>query len=154
MFLVLLFSRTSGQTPANVIPDCAFYKLDGSRFSTRQIPEGKPSLFSFFDVTCPHCRIAIGYLSDHFQELSGISVFLVSLDGRDQVMRFMKKYGPELLNRKNVTILQDVNREFIPRFQPLKYPSVFLYDKFKSLVVYEKDEKKINKVFSRLKGLK
>ena len=154
MFLVLLISRTSGQTPANVIPDCAFYKLDGSRFSTRQIPEGRPSFFSFFDVTCSHCRIAIGYLSHHSQELSGISVFLVSLDGRDQVMRFMKVHGPELLKRTNVTILQDLNKEFIPRFQPLKYPSVFLYDKFKRLVVYEKDEKRMSKLLEQLKGLK
>lgn len=154
MFLVLLISRTSGQTPAKVIPDCTFYNLDGSRFLTSHIHRGKPSLFSFFDVTCSHCRIAIGYLSEHSQELNGISVFLVSLDGRDQVMRFMKVYGPELLKRTNVTILQDLNKEFIPRFQPLKYPSVFLYDKFKRLVVYEKDEKRMSKLLEQLKGLK
>ena len=62
-------------------------------------------------------------------------------------------YGKPFLNKENVIVLQDVLYEFIPKFQPVKYPSVFLYDKNKKLVLYEKDDKKMLNVLKKLKAL-
>ena len=142
------------QTPAPIIPDFTFFKLDGSSFSTRQMPQGKASLFSFFDVTCSHCQTTMQTLSKHHTQLKHLSVYLVSLDRKDAILNFLKKYGPQFLSKSNVTILQDLNYEFIPKFQPIKYPSVFLYNKNRRLVAYEKDEKNMLKLVSRVGKLK
>jgi hypothetical protein len=156
--LVLLFGfsvgYTQAQTPATTIPNFTFFKLDGTPFSTKQIPSHKASLFSFFDVTCSHCQLTMRTLSKHYSELKGISVFLVSLDRKDAILKFMKTYGPGFLNKPNVIILQDLNYEFIPKFQPVKYPSVFLYNKHKKLEVYERDEKKMLQVITKAGRLK
>ena len=148
--LLMFFAQlTLAQTPAATIPDFTFFKLDGSSFSTRQMPRGKASLFSFFDVTCTHCQTTMQTLSKHHTELRQLSVYLVSLDRKDAILKFLKKYGPQFLNKSNVTILQDLNYEFIPKFQPVKYPSVFLYNKNRRLEAYEKDEKNMLKLVSR-----
>ena len=148
--LLAFCTKTSwAQTPASAIPDFTFFKLDGSRYSVRQMPRGKASLFSFFDVTCSHCQTTMQTLSKHHTELRHLSVYLVSLDRKDAILKFLKKYGPQFLNKSNVTILQDLNYEFIPKFQPIKYPSVFLYNKNRRLEAYEKDEKNMLKLVSR-----
>jgi len=154
VLLVFCVQLTFAQNPASTVPDFTFFKLDGSSFSTRQMPRGKASLFSFFDVTCTHCQTTMQTLSKHHTQLKHLSVYLVSLDRKDAILNFLKKYGPQFLNKSNVTVLQDLNYEFIPKFQPIKYPSVFLYNKNRRLEAYEKDEKKMLKLISRVGKLK
>jgi hypothetical protein len=154
MLFVLYFSKpATGQTPAQKVPDFTLFKLDGTPFTRKQMPLGKASLFSFFDATCSHCRVTMQSLSKRYSELKGISIFLVTLDRKDALIKFINTYGPAFLNKNNVTILQDLNYEFIPKFQPVKYPSVFLYNKNKTLELYEKDDLKMSKIFSRIKSL-
>ena len=156
--LVVLFGFCIGnaqaQTPASTVPDFTLFKLDGSSFTKRQMPRGKASLFSFFDVTCSHCQTTMQTLSKHHTELKHLSVYLVSLDRKDAILKFLKKHGPQFLNKSNVTVLQDLNYEFIPKFQPIKYPSVFLYNKNQRLEAYEKDEKNMLKLVSKVGKLK
>lgn len=152
--IICITKSVMSQTPASVVPDFTFFKLDGTPFLTKQIPSGKPSLFSFFDVTCSHCKVTMRLLSKHYPELKGISVFLITLDRKDAIIKFMNSYGPAFLNKKNVLILQDLKYEFIPKFQPLKYPSVFLYNRYKKLEMYEQDEKKMLKVIAKVKSIK
>lgn len=115
---------------------------------------GKSSVFSFFDVTCSHCQTTMKFLAANYTDLKRASVYLVTLDRKDAVLKFISTYGKTLLNKDNVVILQDVNYEFIPKFQPIKYPSVFLYDKSNKLVIYERDEKKMGDVLKKLKALR
>ncbi len=154
--LVLLLNVSkivNAQTPSPTVPDFTFFKLDGTPFSSKQMLPNTPSLFSFFDITCTHCQATMKLLSSHYSDLKGASVYLVTLDRKDGVLNFMNVYGRPFLNKENVIILQDLNYEFIPRFQPVKYPSVFLYDKNRKLVIYEKDDKKMPAVLKKLKVL-
>ena len=153
-FFICISGSLKAQTPAAVIPDFTFFTLDGVPYSSKSIPGGKPILFSFFDVTCPHCQTTMKTFAAHSAELKGISVFLVTLDGKDAVNNFMNTYGSGLSGLRNLVILEDVNHEFIPKFQPTKYPSVFLYNKNKKLEVYENDEKRVINVLDKIKTLK
>jgi len=92
-------------------------------------------------------------LSSHYNDLKNAAIYLVTLDRKDAVLTFLNNYGKPFLNKENVIVLQDVNYEFIPKFQPIKYPSVFLYDKNRKLIVYQKDEKKMLDVVKKLKTL-
>ena len=154
LLLLLYVSKpVIAQTPSPVVPDFTFFKLDGTPFSSKQMVSGKPSVFSFFDVTCTHCQATMKTLSSHYNDLKNAAVYLVTLDRKDAVLTFLNNYGKPFLNKENVIVLQDVNYEFIPKFQPIKYPSVFLYDKNKKLVVYQKEEKKMLDVVKKLKTL-
>jgi hypothetical protein len=154
LFLLYVSKPVNAQTPSPIVPDFTFYKLDGTPFSTKQMIAGKASVFSFFDVTCSHCQTTMRFLAANYTDLKRASVYLVTLDRKDAVLKFISTYGKTLLNKDNVVILQDVNYEFIPKFQPIKYPSVFLYDKSNKLVIYERDEKKMGDVLKKLKALR
>jgi len=152
--LLLFFGAGAGaQSPAREIPDFTFFTVDGNPFFSKQIPKDRASLFSFFDVTCTHCKTTMKTLGDRYADLRNVSVYLVTLDGRKEALDFVKKYGPQLINKKNVTILNDLNKEFLPKFQPQQYPSVYVYNRYRRLELYEKDERKIPYIFEKIKGL-
>ena len=49
----------------------------------------------------------------------------------------METYGSKLKGQKNVTILQDKLQQFITKFNPVRYPSMFIYSPEKKLLDYE-----------------
>ena len=151
--LLFLGVNTSAQTPAREIPDFTFFTVEGNPFFSKQIPKDRPSVFSFFDVTCTHCKTTMKTLGDRYADLQNVSLYLVTLDGRKEALDFVKRYAPQLVNKKNVTILIDLNKEFLPKFQPQQYPSVYVYNKYRRLELYEKDERKIPLIFEKIKGL-
>lgn len=152
---LLLFIGVSinAQTPAKEIPEFTFFSVEGNPFFSRQIPKDRPSVFSFFDVTCSHCKSTMILFGDRYADLQKVSLYLVTLDGKKEAIEFVTTHAPQLLNKKNVTILIDLNKEFLPKFQPQQYPSVYVYNKYRRLEHYEKDEKKIPLVFEKIKGL-
>lgn len=141
------------QTPAREIPDFTFFTAEGNPFFSKQIPKDRPSVFSLFDVTCTHCKTTMKTLGERYADLQHVSLYLVTLDGRKEALDFVKKYAPQLVAKKNVTILIDLNKEFLPKFQPQQYPSVYVYNKYRRLELYEKDERKIPLIFDKLKSL-
>lgn len=153
LIIISLPSLVSAQTPAREIPDFTFFTVEGNPFYSRQIPKDRGSVFSFFDVTCTHCQSTMKTLGSRYADLQRVSFYLVTLDGRKEAQDFVKKYAPQLLNKKNVTILIDLNKEFLPKFQPQQYPSVYVYNKYRRLELYEKDERKVVQIFDKIKGL-
>lgn len=151
--LSLTSESINAQTPAKEIPDFTFFSVEGNPFFSRQIPKDRPSVFSFFDVTCSHCKSTMKKFGDRYTDLQNVSLYLVTLDGKKEAIDFVKTHAPQLLNKKNVKILLDLNQEFMPKFQPQQYPSVYVYNKYRRLEHYEKDEKKIPLIFEKIKGL-
>ena len=137
IFCLLASSGVMAQTPAQTVPAFEFYKFDKSLFTNKDLPANKPLFFFFFDCTCDHCQQAMKYLNQHFNDFKKTGVYLISLDTQQAMVTFLNKYAPDVINQKNVTVLQDTKTEFIARFKPRKYPSLFLYDSNRKLLVYE-----------------
>lgn len=146
-FLTLLSFETDAQTPAQTIPAFTFYKFDKTPFTNANVTNGKQVLFIFFDVTCDHCQHTISTLSKRINECSKISIYLISLEDKTAITNFFNLYGKNLLNQKNVTILQDTKNQFITQFSPRKYPSVFLYSAQKKLLLYDDEDQYLEKFF-------
>jgi thiol-disulfide isomerase/thioredoxin len=136
-------AKVSAQTPAATIPDFKFFKSDKSSFTQQQLEKGKMIFFVFFDTECEHCQHAIGYINQHFKEFSKAAVYLITLDAPEKVTPFMARYGNGLMNKKNVILLRDINNEFLPKFRPRKYPSLFLYSAQKKLLLYDDEEENL-----------
>ncbi len=144
----------NAQEPVRTIPSFKLFQLSGTPFTNQNIPSGKLSIFSFFDITCSHCQETMKLLAKEHPNLSHVYLYLVTMDRKDAVLKFMKTFAPNLLNKKNVTVLQDLNQEFIGKFYPRKYPSVFLFDKNKKLLIYQDEESKIINLISKAKAYK
>lgn len=144
----------NAQEPVRTIPSFKFFQLSGTPFTDKNIPLGKLSIFSFFDITCSHCQETMQLLNKERPNLSHVNLYLVTMDRKDGTLKFMNVFGANLLNKKNVTVLQDLNQEFIAKFYPRKYPAVFLFDKNKKLLMYQDEESKISSLINKAKSYK
>ncbi len=141
-FLIISFQATA-QTPATTLPEFSFSRLNKKTFSNKDLESGKMLFFVFFDTECDHCQHAIQYIGQHIQEFKKTAIYLITLDNQEKIEVFMKKYGTALTKDKSVTILQDSNYEFMRKFKPRKYPSLFLYSAKKQLIMYDDNEKNL-----------
>jgi peroxiredoxin len=136
----------AGYSQSKTIPVFEFSKLNGTgKFTDRNIPSGKKSLFIFFDVTCPHCQTALETFNKNVEQLKNVSVYLVTLDVQDRAINFLSKVAKDLYQRKNVTILFDQHNQFISRFEPVQYPSMLLYSVNKKLELYSHEPQDVSK---------
>jgi peroxiredoxin len=138
IFIFLLVScNIFAQNQAKTIPEFKFFKLDKRAFTNKNLEPDKLLFFCFFDITCDHCRHAIEKINQHYAEFNKTAIYLITLDNQDGIKNFFSHYGPNLPGKKNVTILQDLQNEFIVKFRPVKYPSIFLYSREKKLIMYD-----------------
>lgn len=138
---LLLFSISASaqlrvQPPAQTIPHFQFFRFN-KPFTDQDLPKGKTMFIMFFDSDCDHCQHAIKSIGDNFQSFKKTSIFLISIDDQIKINHFMKTYGSKLKGQKNVTILQDKLQEFITKFNPVRYPSMFIYSPERKLLDYE-----------------
>jgi peroxiredoxin len=143
-------SAQSSAPPALTIPDFIFFKFDNSVFTNKNLAADKLLFFFFFDSDCEHCQHAMMNLNQHYQEYKKAAIYLISLDGQEKIGQFINKYGPNLNGKKNVTLLQDLKNEFIVRFKPRKYPSMFLYSAEKKLIDYQDNEESMFRFLKQL----
>jgi peroxiredoxin len=137
---MLIAGKAFGQIPAQTVPDFEFFRIDNSMFANQDLPKGKMLFFVFFDSDCEHCQRAVKNIDQQYKIFKESAVYLISLDDRDKINHFMANYGRRLKSQKNVILLQDKLNQFIARFKPYKYPSMFLYGADKKLIDYEDNE--------------
>lgn len=153
ILLLLLLCTASLSSTAQVqnIPDFTFKRMaDGVDYARRDIPAGKKTLFILFDVTCPHCQRTMTEFNRRHKELSGISILLVTMDRREEVAIFRDKYGKDLFQLKNTTLLFDGQRQFIARFLPKMFPAMYLFNKQGGLMLYTNEEKDVDQVIKMI----
>ena len=152
IFSLLISVNVAAQKPAATVPDFTFFKFDKTAFTNKDLTAGKILFFVFFDTECDHCQHGIQYLNQHQKELAKAAVYLISMDSKEKVTGFLSKYGNNLTGKKNILLLQDTKNEFILRFSPRKYPSLFLYSPQKKLILYDDDEKNLYRFFEKIKA--
>jgi hypothetical protein len=157
ILLLLLFLGISGafaQAPVETIPDFTIFRQDKTPFTQKDLSKDKLLFFVFFDVTCEHCRDAIQQINKEYATLKNINIHLITLDMPEQVNTFLKKYGKNLLFKSNVMLFYDVKNEFIVKFKPRKYPSIFLYTPQKKLILYDDNPDNLPTFFGKIKAYK
>ena len=151
VILVLLISKnTAAQTPSQKIPAFTFLKLDNSLFSNKDLESRKMLFFVFFDSECEHCQHAVKEIDQHYNGYKKTAIYLISADSPEKINLFMQKFGRNLAGKNNVTLLQDFNNEFITKFQPRKYPSLFLYSAKKELILYDDNELNLSRFLQQI----
>lgn len=133
-------------TPAKTIPEFRFSMHDHRDFANADLPKGRLLLFVFFDPDCEHCQHAVRTMDKDCGSFARCAVYFVSMAGQDKIDRFAASYAPRLRALKNVVFLQDAGSQFIVRFKPIRYPSLYLYSSDKSLLDYEDNEETLFRI--------
>ncbi|MDF3078818.1 MAG: alkyl hydroperoxide reductase/Thiol specific antioxidant/Mal allergen [Sphingobacteriaceae bacterium] len=142
----------SQQHQGSDMPDFTFYTLkDSTAFTKDDIESGKKSVLILFDTSCSHCQAEMDSIGKHYNEFKNLNFYLVTLDAKAEIARFMDKYGAALKGKKNVMILLDSGHEFIPKFQPTKYPAMYVYSEKKRLVKSFFGQKDVEEVLEATK---
>ena len=139
------------QKPAQTLPEFQFFRLDQRAYTNKDLPADKPLFFVFFDPGCEHCQRTMKWIGQHSSAFSKTYMCLVSLDNPAGINRFMDAYGPQIRSQQNVVLLQDKLYQFIPRFKPRKYPSLFLYSAKKKLLDYQDDDESVTQLINTIK---
>jgi peroxiredoxin len=148
--LLIISFQVAAQNPAPTVPNFTFYKFDKTPFTPKNLEQNRMLFFVFFDATCEHCQHAVETLNSHYADLKKTTLYLISLDNQETIKNFMNQYGRNLNGKKNVVLLQDVNNEFISKFGPRKYPSMFLYSQQKKLLIYNDNEETLFRFFKEI----
>jgi len=151
--VIALFFSINGlaQSVAKIIPAFQLFRLDKTAFTNKDLTKGKPYFFIFFDVSCEHCQQVTSHINQHYTDFKNASMYFITLDNRQVLEGFMNKYGKNLKDKSNILILQDLNKEFIKKFGPRKYPGLFLYSAQQSLMMYDDESEHIAKFSDALK---
>lgn len=144
----LLFFRQEAraQKPAATVPLFTFFQMDGKPFGKANVVTDRNAIFIFFDVSCEHCQQMIGEMNKKYTLFKNAQFYFVSMYEPDQIKKFMSVYAGSMYGKKNVLLLQDKNREFIPKFMPEKYPATYVYSPKGNLVRFFSGEQKVDDV--------
>jgi peroxiredoxin len=137
LILAISTFKIFGQIPAKSIPEFRLFKRTGKAFTKQDLPVGKMLFFFFFDPECDHCQRAMSEFGKKYKSFSSTSVCLVSVDSWKKMDDFMKTYGNQVRQQKNVILLRDSLNQFITKFQPRRYPAMFLYSAHGDIMDYE-----------------
>lgn len=149
--LILITSSVFSQVRS--LPEFRFFRMDnGAEVTHKNVTPGKKTLFVFFDTECPHCRVAITEYNHNQAKLNDINVFLITRDQKAVVNSFLKEVGAKLIAKKNVTVLSDYQNQFIGKFLPKKFPSMFLFGANRQLLIYTDEEKDIPVILEKIKS--
>ena len=147
-----MLSVALAQEPAKQMPDFNFLTTNGENFKKTDLKKGHKTLIVFFDATCSHCQKAGTFFNSHLEDLKPYNVLFITMDEDKAIQLFMKDYAPLIPNDKNVKILRDTARYFVPNFLPKRFPAIYVYDKTHELELYTNDEKKLDEVLEKLKS--
>lgn len=126
------------------LPEFHFLRLsDGKPFTQRDLQPPKKTLFVFFDTECPHCMQAVSTWNDNHSAMDGLHTVLLTMDPPEAAIPFLRKFADKIISKKQVVTARDPDRQFISRFLPKKYPSMFLFSEKGILLRYTDDEKDI-----------
>lgn len=150
LFSIFAIQGCTSQTATNTrapkqVPEFTFFTLKGNQpISRTSLALTGNVVFVFFDPGCSHCRVDIKAMGDNFEKIKDANFYLVSQQDPALVTDFMNTYGKGLQNKNNVTVLLDRNFEFLAKFNPVQYPSVYVYGQDRKLKTYFDGEQSVD----------
>jgi peroxiredoxin len=119
------------------IPEFTLFRLDDNKVFTRaQLSTTDQLVLIFFDPGCGHCQREASLIGEHLAQFKNTSFYFISMQDKHLIRTFQETFGKKLKNKPNVHFLHDSKYEFMGKFNPLEYPSIYIYNKEKRLVQY------------------
>ncbi|WP_286857663.1 MULTISPECIES: TlpA family protein disulfide reductase [Sphingobacterium] len=144
-----LFQPVFAQAP-KTIPAFTFEEVyQTGKFSSDRLPKTGYIVLDFYDPGCGHCQKMGAGIAQNLQKLKNVSFYFISMNDKVYVDGFINMHAKALKGAANVKFLYDGGTQFIEKFNPSNYPSLYIYDgKTRTLVQHldgEDDVKKLLK---------
>ena len=145
---VSLYAQTNNEIP-KTIPAFEYINIDKDNiFSDKDISKKGQTLIIFYTTECIHCQIAVEHMNDNYEKFKNTNIIFVTTYPKEEINRFFDTYGTHFKDAKNVTKLFDSNDEFLFSFNPVSFPSFYLFDKDKKLITYKKGSIEFRDIFN------
>jgi thioredoxin-related protein len=120
--------------------------------NTKSIVKGKPTIFILFSPDCDHCSQLAKEIKNRANEFDSYNLLMISPPmPLFDIKMFAHING--LVNKKQITVGQDVDFFFGSYFQASTVPFVVIYDKKKKLCSTLKNIKKLDELMFELEKL-
>lgn len=96
-------------------------------FSTKNLPDDKVTLITFFDPTCPHCKDEIKGIFNNLSFFMHCNLVFMTSSKPSEIKS--ENLFPDNDLHKNVYIVQDTDTAFTKIYDGFKLPMTALYDK-------------------------
>ena len=130
------------------MPDFSYATLEKKVFTQKNLEEGKPTLFIYFNSECDFCNHEAEMVQQTLDKLKDIQVVFISYEPVEKIKQFAAKF--KLLNHDNIYFLSDSKISFATTFDVKSIPCIVLYDKGNNLIEKIKGQIKIEKVLEKL----
>ncbi len=112
------------------------YNIDNANsLLAKALPTTGKIVFVFYDPGCGHCQQLGSAFSNKIKEMSGLSLFFISMNDKEYVDGFINMFAKNLKGRTNVSFWKDPGVEFIEKFKPTNYPATYIYDAAKRTLI-------------------
>jgi peroxiredoxin len=86
-------------------PDFELEQLSGGRRTLGELTAGKPTLLTFFKVSCPTCQFSLPFLERLYRKKNNLEIemYAISQDDAESTREFNDEYGislPTLLDKE------------------------------------------------------
>lgn len=148
------FAQDKSTAPAKIPEFGEFVSyFDDFVLTSADLPKAGQFIFIFYDPECGHCQELGTEVNKHIKYLKDTKIYFISMQEKPLVGKYRDKYTPSLKNNNNVYFLEDKEYEFIMKFDPQNFPSLYLYDgKTREIKVYLDGQNKMEEVLSYYKN--
>ncbi len=146
-----LFKPLFAQAP-KVLPAFSFDEVyQSGKFNSDKLPKSGYIILNFYDPGCGHCQKMGAGIAQHLQKLKNVSIYFISMNDKPYVDGFINMHAKALRTAANIKFLFDSGTQFIEKFKPSNYPSLYIYDaKTKTLVKHLDGEDDVNELLKIL----
>jgi peroxiredoxin len=130
------------------IPQFSFMNsLNQNVFSNDSIENEKACLIIYYHSECDHCQYEAEEISKYSEQFENYQVIMISFEPVENILIFREKYN---LNQPFIKFLQDTKYQFDDIFGHSPIPTLFIYNKDKTLVKQFKGEVKVESLLKYL----
>jgi peroxiredoxin len=116
------------------MPKFSYYTLDGKRYTNKNLPQDKTTLFVYFNPLCDLCRKETEQILENLDYLKDVQVIMVSPTDVTEIERFVAEY--KLKEISQITVLHDIDDTFYTDFGAIGYPNMYIYNAQHEMVAY------------------
>ena len=140
-FVMIIFSfitltNVSGEELGHkkgTLPSFVYYTLDGNVFTDRDLNDGQRLMIVYFNPLCDVCVRETKEIVDNIEYFKDIQIIMISPNSKDEISDFVNDF--KLAKYPQITVLHDQYDKFYKEFQAIGYPSLYLYDEDRNLIV-------------------
>lgn len=130
------------------MPNFLYKEINGNEFSNENLKNNTSTLFIYFNSECEFCNHEAEMIKENIIAFKDIQVVFISFEKPIAIKSFAQKH--KLLRYDNIHFIHDIKADFASVFDVKSLPSLVLYDKNQKLIERFKGQVKASTILKKL----